>query len=68
MYSLFKKIYSIAPFSIRKRTVPRLGLNPLYRPNTMNSDINMYLGREKTSLMRKRALLLRKGCSFEITR
>lgn len=34
----------------------------------MNSDINMYLGREKAGLMRKRALLLRKGCSFEITR
>ncbi|XP_062409606.1 GTPase-activating Rap/Ran-GAP domain-like protein 3 isoform X7 [Sardina pilchardus] len=33
----------------------------------MNSDINMYLGREKAGLMRKRALLLRKGCSFEIT-
>ncbi|XP_026104273.1 GTPase-activating Rap/Ran-GAP domain-like protein 3 isoform X3 [Carassius auratus] len=33
----------------------------------MNSDINMYLGREKTGIMRKRALLLRKGCSFEIT-
>ncbi|XP_042580157.1 GTPase-activating Rap/Ran-GAP domain-like protein 3 isoform X7 [Cyprinus carpio] len=33
----------------------------------MNSDINMYLGREKSGIMRKRALLLRKGCSFEIT-
>ncbi|XP_035383370.1 GTPase-activating Rap/Ran-GAP domain-like protein 3 isoform X4 [Electrophorus electricus] len=33
----------------------------------MNSDINMYLGREKAGIMRKRALLLRKGCSFEIT-
>ncbi|XP_026777355.2 GTPase-activating Rap/Ran-GAP domain-like protein 3 isoform X4 [Pangasianodon hypophthalmus] len=33
----------------------------------MNSDINVYLGREKAGLMRKRALLLRKGCSFEIT-
>ncbi|TSP36073.1 GTPase-activating Rap/Ran-GAP domain-like protein 3 [Bagarius yarrelli] len=33
----------------------------------MNPDINMYLGREKAGLMRKRALLLRKGCSFEIT-
>ncbi|KAI5608421.1 GTPase-activating Rap/Ran-GAP domain-like protein 3 isoform X2 [Silurus asotus] len=33
----------------------------------MNSDINAYLGREKAGLMRKRALLLRKGCSFEIT-
>lgn len=40
---------------------------PCY-PTTMNSDINMYLGREKTGIMRKRALLLRKGCSFEITR
>lgn len=27
----------------------------------------MYLGREKAGIMRKRALLLRKGCSFEIT-
>ncbi|KAA0717157.1 GTPase-activating Rap/Ran-GAP domain-like protein 3 [Triplophysa tibetana] len=35
---------------------------------TMNSDINMYLGRENAGIMRKRALLLRKGCSFEITR
>ncbi|CAL8387822.1 unnamed protein product [Boreogadus saida] len=34
----------------------------------MNSDINVYLGREKPGIMRKRALLLRKGCSFEITR
>ncbi|KAM3873864.1 GTPase-activating Rap/Ran-GAP domain-like protein 3 [Diretmus argenteus] len=33
----------------------------------MNSDINVYLGREKSGIMRKRALLLRKGCSFEIT-
>ncbi|XP_030210162.1 GTPase-activating Rap/Ran-GAP domain-like protein 3 isoform X5 [Gadus morhua] len=33
----------------------------------MNSDINVYLGREKPGIMRKRALLLRKGCSFEIT-
>ncbi|XP_030633829.1 LOW QUALITY PROTEIN: GTPase-activating Rap/Ran-GAP domain-like protein 3 [Chanos chanos] len=33
----------------------------------MNSDVNMYLGREKSGIMRKRALLLRKGCSFEIT-
>ncbi|XP_071207837.1 GTPase-activating Rap/Ran-GAP domain-like protein 3 isoform X4 [Salvelinus alpinus] len=33
----------------------------------MNSDINVYLGREKTGIMRKRALLLRKGCSFEIS-
>ncbi|XP_046901727.1 GTPase-activating Rap/Ran-GAP domain-like protein 3 isoform X2 [Hypomesus transpacificus] len=33
----------------------------------MNSDINVYLGREKAGIMRKRALLLRKGCSFEIT-
>ncbi|XP_016371085.1 GTPase-activating Rap/Ran-GAP domain-like protein 3 isoform X2 [Sinocyclocheilus rhinocerous] len=33
----------------------------------MNSDINMYLGRENSGIMRKRALLLRKGCSFEIT-
>ncbi|TRY59572.1 hypothetical protein DNTS_012253 [Danionella cerebrum] len=33
----------------------------------MNSDFNMYLGREKAGIMRKRALLLRKGCSFEIT-
>ncbi|XP_029300575.1 GTPase-activating Rap/Ran-GAP domain-like protein 3 isoform X2 [Cottoperca gobio] len=32
----------------------------------MNSDINVYLGRDK-GIMRKRALLLRKGCSFEIT-
>ncbi|KAL1275062.1 hypothetical protein QQF64_027876, partial [Cirrhinus molitorella] len=39
---------------------------PCY-PTTMNSDINMYLGREKAGIMRKRALLLRKGCSFEIT-
>ncbi|XP_018595988.1 GTPase-activating Rap/Ran-GAP domain-like protein 3 isoform X4 [Scleropages formosus] len=33
----------------------------------MNSDVNAYLGREKAGIMRKRALLLRKGCSFEIT-
>ncbi|XP_042158497.1 GTPase-activating Rap/Ran-GAP domain-like protein 3 isoform X4 [Oncorhynchus tshawytscha] len=33
----------------------------------MNSDINVYLGRDKTGIMRKRALLLRKGCSFEIS-
>ncbi|XP_017554306.1 GTPase-activating Rap/Ran-GAP domain-like protein 3 isoform X1 [Pygocentrus nattereri] len=33
----------------------------------MSSDINMYLGREKAGIMRKRAHLLRKGCSFEIT-
>nr|XP_023663725.1 GTPase-activating Rap/Ran-GAP domain-like protein 3 isoform X3 [Paramormyrops kingsleyae] len=33
----------------------------------MNSDINIYLGREKSNIMRKRALMLRKGCSFEIT-
>ncbi|KAF6716158.1 GTPase-activating Rap/Ran-GAP domain-like protein 3 [Oryzias melastigma] len=33
----------------------------------MNSDKNVYLGRDK-ALMRKRAQLLRKGCSFEITR
>ncbi|XP_029921744.1 GTPase-activating Rap/Ran-GAP domain-like protein 3 isoform X2 [Myripristis murdjan] len=33
----------------------------------MNSDINVYLGKEKSGIMRKRALLLRKGCSFEIT-
>ncbi|XP_024154940.1 GTPase-activating Rap/Ran-GAP domain-like protein 3 isoform X5 [Oryzias melastigma] len=32
----------------------------------MNSDKNVYLGRDK-ALMRKRAQLLRKGCSFEIT-
>ncbi|KAM8744200.1 GTPase-activating Rap/Ran-GAP domain-like protein 3 isoform 2-T2 [Acanthopagrus schlegelii] len=32
----------------------------------MNSDKNVYLGRDK-GIMRKRALLLRKGCSFEIT-
>uniref|UniRef100_A0A8C6WWN8 GTPase-activating Rap/Ran-GAP domain-like protein 3 n=1 Tax=Neogobius melanostomus TaxID=47308 RepID=A0A8C6WWN8_9GOBI len=32
----------------------------------MNSDKNAYLGRDK-GIMRKRALLLRKGCSFEIT-
>uniref|UniRef100_A0A3P9KJZ5 GTPase-activating Rap/Ran-GAP domain-like protein 3 n=1 Tax=Oryzias latipes TaxID=8090 RepID=A0A3P9KJZ5_ORYLA len=33
----------------------------------MNSDKNVNLGRDK-ALMRKRAQLLRKGCSFEITR
>ncbi|MEQ2195071.1 hypothetical protein XENOCAPTIV_007080 [Xenoophorus captivus] len=33
----------------------------------MNSDKNAYLGKDK-GIMRKRALLLRKGCSFEITR
>ncbi|XP_066568831.1 GTPase-activating Rap/Ran-GAP domain-like protein 3 isoform X2 [Amia ocellicauda] len=34
----------------------------------MNSDINIYLGRDKSSgIMRKRAALLRKGCSFEVT-
>ncbi|XP_049594293.1 GTPase-activating Rap/Ran-GAP domain-like protein 3 isoform X2 [Syngnathus scovelli] len=32
----------------------------------MNSDKNVYLGRDK-GIMRKRAQLLRKGCSFEIT-
>ncbi|XP_077593596.1 GTPase-activating Rap/Ran-GAP domain-like protein 3 isoform X2 [Stigmatopora nigra] len=32
----------------------------------MNSDKNVDLGRDK-GIMRKRALLLRKGCSFEIT-
>uniref|UniRef100_A0AAQ4S216 GTPase-activating Rap/Ran-GAP domain-like protein 3 n=1 Tax=Gasterosteus aculeatus aculeatus TaxID=481459 RepID=A0AAQ4S216_GASAC len=32
----------------------------------MNSDKNVYLGRDK-GIMRKRALLLRKGCSSEIT-
>ncbi|KAM4720155.1 GTPase-activating Rap/Ran-GAP domain-like protein 3 isoform 1-T1 [Anableps anableps] len=32
----------------------------------MNSDKNAYLGKDK-GIMRKRALLLRKGCSFEIT-
>ncbi|XP_072310676.1 GTPase-activating Rap/Ran-GAP domain-like protein 3 isoform X5 [Eucyclogobius newberryi] len=32
----------------------------------MNSDKNAYIGRDK-GIMRKRALLLRKGCSFEIT-
>ncbi|XP_040915320.1 GTPase-activating Rap/Ran-GAP domain-like protein 3 isoform X1 [Toxotes jaculatrix] len=32
----------------------------------MNSDKNVYLCRDK-GIMRKRALLLRKGCSFEIT-
>ncbi|XP_077352968.1 GTPase-activating Rap/Ran-GAP domain-like protein 3 isoform X2 [Festucalex cinctus] len=32
----------------------------------MNSDKNVYLGKDK-GIMRKRALLLRKGCSFEIT-
>ncbi|XP_033951250.1 GTPase-activating Rap/Ran-GAP domain-like protein 3 [Pseudochaenichthys georgianus] len=32
----------------------------------MNSDKNVFLGRDK-GIMRKRALLLRKGCSFEIT-
>ncbi|KAA8584399.1 hypothetical protein FQN60_008184 [Etheostoma spectabile] len=36
-------------------------------PAPMNSDKNVYLGRDK-GIMRKRALLLRKGCSFEITR
>ncbi|KAF3849304.1 hypothetical protein F7725_015801 [Dissostichus mawsoni] len=35
-------------------------------PAPMNSDKNVYLGRDK-GIMRKRALLLRKGCSFEIT-
>ncbi|XP_041706382.1 GTPase-activating Rap/Ran-GAP domain-like protein 3 isoform X4 [Coregonus clupeaformis] len=33
----------------------------------MNSDINVHLGRDKTGIMRKRALLLRKGCSFDIS-
>ncbi|XP_028664855.1 GTPase-activating Rap/Ran-GAP domain-like protein 3 isoform X2 [Erpetoichthys calabaricus] len=34
----------------------------------MNSDIGVYLAREKSSsISRKRAVLLRKGCSFEIT-
>ncbi|KAF5909091.1 GTPase-activating Rap/Ran-GAP domain-like protein 3 isoform X2, partial [Clarias magur] len=40
---------------------------PLWILIRMSSDINVYLGREKAGLMRKRALLLRKGCSFEIT-
>uniref|UniRef100_M3ZUP1 GTPase-activating Rap/Ran-GAP domain-like protein 3 n=1 Tax=Xiphophorus maculatus TaxID=8083 RepID=M3ZUP1_XIPMA len=35
-------------------------------PAPMNSDKNAYLGKDK-GIMRKRALLLRKGCSFEIT-
>ncbi|MFT7815511.1 GTPase-activating Rap/Ran-GAP domain-like protein 3 isoform X4 [Arapaima gigas] len=33
----------------------------------MSSDLHVYLGREKAGLMRRRAQLLRKGCSFEIT-
>nr|XP_033818039.1 GTPase-activating Rap/Ran-GAP domain-like protein 3 isoform X2 [Geotrypetes seraphini] len=32
----------------------------------MDVEVESYLGKEKSSIMRKRAALLRKGCSFEI--
>ncbi|XP_030063403.1 GTPase-activating Rap/Ran-GAP domain-like protein 3 [Microcaecilia unicolor] len=34
----------------------------------MDVEVESYLGKEKSSIMRKRAALLRKGCSFEIQR
>ncbi|XP_063792024.1 GTPase-activating Rap/Ran-GAP domain-like protein 3 isoform X2 [Pseudophryne corroboree] len=34
----------------------------------MDCQLDTYMGKDKTSLMRKRAALLRKGCSFEIQR
>ncbi|XP_078497972.1 GTPase-activating Rap/Ran-GAP domain-like protein 3 [Lissotriton helveticus] len=32
----------------------------------MGSEVDAYTGKEQSSIMRKRAVLLRKGCSFEI--
>ncbi|XP_075435101.1 GTPase-activating Rap/Ran-GAP domain-like protein 3 isoform X4 [Ascaphus truei] len=34
--------------------------------STMDCEVDSYMGKEKSSIMRKRAALLRKGCSFEI--
>ncbi|XP_075041790.1 GTPase-activating Rap/Ran-GAP domain-like protein 3 isoform X2 [Mixophyes fleayi] len=34
----------------------------------MDCQVDTYMGKEKSSIMRKRAALLRKGCSFEIQR
>ncbi|XP_053328592.1 GTPase-activating Rap/Ran-GAP domain-like protein 3 [Spea bombifrons] len=34
----------------------------------MDFQVDSYVGKEKSSIMRKRAALLRKGCSFEIQR
>ncbi|CAB1443755.1 unnamed protein product, partial [Pleuronectes platessa] len=59
-----KSAGSLSIFSVEEAVLFAPGLPARTAP--MNSDKNVYLGRDK-GIMRKRALLLRKGCSFEIT-